>query len=107
MHATKHTPAARVRDFRVLLAVVTLALVVLACVGIQSIADRVSAPQARQAVAVQALAPAQAAATADEPGGVPLGFAIVVLVLAGGVVKLLSRVRSYGGRAVYWDDMPW
>lgn len=106
MHATKHTPSARIPNFRVPLAVVTLALVVLTVIGIQSLADRVSAPHP-QAVAAQALAgPTQAATTADQPG-IPVGFAIVLLVLVG-VVKLVSRARSFGARALprgmYWDE---
>jgi hypothetical protein len=101
MHATKHTPSARIPNFRVPLAVVTLALVVLTVIGIQSLADRVSAPHP------QALAgPTQAATTADQPG-IPVGFAIVLLVLVG-VVKLVSRARSFGARALprgmYWDE---
>lgn len=109
MHATKHTPSARIPNFRVPLAVVTLALVILTCVGIQSVADRFSAARSRQDVAVQALAPAQAAATADDPR-LPVGVVIAVLavVVAFRPVRIRSRVRPLSPispRMLFWDEM--
>jgi hypothetical protein len=117
MSAPTHTAPARGFDRRVLLAVATLAAAVIACIGIQSVANRVAAPRSPQEIAAQALAPAQAAAQvavdataqtaspAAQPGDFPIVLAVVLLVLAGGV-RLAVRARTGGGR-MYWDELPW
>jgi hypothetical protein len=106
MLPTKHTSSASARgpDIRLLLAAVTLVLVVLTVMGIQSVADRVTAP--RSQTVVQALGSGQAAAPAHESGGIPLPLVpvIAVLVLAVGV-RFVVGVRSHGSKQIYWDDM--
>jgi hypothetical protein len=106
MLTTKQTSSARVPNFRLVFATLTLALVVLTCVGIQSIANRVAAPQPQATVSVQALADTPAAAPVQGGGGFPLGLVAVVLLVGVGV-RLVSRVRSSGTRGLYWDEMPW
>ena len=106
MRATKPLTSARVPSLRVLFATVTLAFVVLTCVGIQSVANWVAAPHPSP-VSVQALdATAAAASTTQQAGGFPIGIAIVALLLAVGV-RFAFRARAAGSKVLYWDDMPW
>lgn len=112
MLTARHTPSARRPDRRALLAAVTLALVVLTCMGIQSVANRFSAQRQVHTMAQASARPGSASARSAAPAGQPsgdsagFGYAIVVLGLVGGGT-LVSRARSGGARHRHWDDLPW
>ena len=88
---------------RLFLAIVTLVLTVMAVVGIQALANRITAPH--PAVAVEALGTGSAAATQHTGFGAAVLVAVVLLIF--GAAKLVSRMRAASPKHTYWDDMPW
>jgi hypothetical protein len=96
--------SARRQGHRVLLAILTLVLTVLTVIGIQAIANRVTAPP-RPAVAVEALG--TGTSVAAQGHGIGPAVLIVAIVVLMGAVKLVSRMRATSPKHTYWDDMPW
>jgi len=94
---------------RRLLALITLVIVVLTCIGLQQLGTRRAPAEPQPESGVHAVAARDVMpAVAADSSGVPIGWVVLGTLALGSIAVIAAARRPYGGpRYTYGDELPW